>query len=312
MQIRKLTPIILLFFIIYCGENKSFKEVSKQQATKVQKSVINLSEDEITEFEITIGIARPAKLKVHITVPGEIVIPPDNLAHIHPRFPGMVKEVKKHIGDRVRAGEVLAIIESNESLSDFQLKSLIDGIIVEKHITRGEIVEADMSPHGFVVADLSEVWVYLNLYQKDLPFVKIGQKVAISLEPGLEEASGKINYISPIIDENTRTAAARVVLSNKKGIWRPGLFVKGSINTDEFTARIAIPKTAVETLENKPCVFIKSDTGFEPRYITMGRKNKFLVEILNGLNEGEHYVTKGGFTLKSELQKEMFGDSHGH
>jgi cobalt-zinc-cadmium efflux system membrane fusion protein len=288
------------------------QDVEVHPEEHAEESIINLREDETAEFNITTGTAQPGKLQVLVSVPGEVVVPPDNLAHIHPRFPGMVKEVKKHIGDQVREDEILAIIESNESLTDYQLKSLIDGTIVEKHITRGEIVEADMSLHGFVIADLSEVWVYLNLYQKDLPFVKKGQKVTISLGPGLEETAGKINYVSPIIDETTRTATARVVLSNPKGTWKPGLFVNGSIVTDEFTARIAVPKTAIEILENKPCVFIKTDKGFKPRFITLGRKNQSLVEVLHGLNTGEIYVTKGGFTLKAELQKELFGDSHSH
>ena len=305
--------LILSLLPIRCSENKPIEDVEIHQEAQAEESVIHLSEDEIAEFDITIGTAGPGRLQVHITVSGEIVIPPDNLAHIHPRFPGMVKEVKKHIGDHVREGEVLAIIESNESLTDYQLKSLIDGTIVEKHITRGEIVEADMSPHGFVVADLSEVWIYLNLYQKDLPFVKQGQKVTISLGPGLEETTGKINYISPIIDESTRTATARVILPNPKGIWKPGLFVNGSIVTSEFTAEIAVPKTAVEILDEKPCVFIKSDEGFKPRFITTGRENRTLVEVLSGLSKGESYVTRGGFTLKAELQKEVFGDDqHGH
>ncbi len=305
--------LILSLLPINCIEDKSKNDTEDRQETHAEESVIKLSESEITEFGIILGTAQPGKLQVHITVPGEIVIPPDNLAHIHPRFPGMVKEVKKHIGDRVREGEILAIIESNESLTDYPLKSLIDGTIVEKHITRGEIVESDMSTHGFVVADLSEVWVYLNLYQKDLPLVKKGQKVTISLGPGLEETAGKIDYIAPIIDEKTRTAKARVVLPNPKGIWKPGLFVNGSIVTDEFTVPIAVPGTAIEILENRPCVFIKSDEGFEPRFITTGRENHTLVEVLSGLSEGESYVTKGGFTLKAELQKEMFGDDgHNH
>jgi len=316
MKIRKLLLIgyvsILSLFILQCNEKKSIEDVEEHQDVHEEENVINLSEDEIAEFGISIGAALPGKLQVHITVPGEVIVPPDNLAHIHPRFPGMVKEVKKHIGDRVREGEVLAIIESNESLTEYQIKSLIDGTIIEKHITRGEIVKVDNNSHGFVVADLREVWIYLSLYQKDLPFVKRGQKVTISLGTGLQEVTGKINYISPIIDETTRTATARVILTNPKEIWKPGLFVNGSIVTDEFTAEVAVPKTAIETIENKPCIFVKSEEGFELRFITTGRKNQFLVEVLNGLNEGEKYVTKGGFTLKAELQKEMFGDDHGH
>jgi len=316
MKIRKLLVpgyvLILSLFTIQCNENKSIENVEEHQEAHEEETVINLSEDEIAEFDITIGTAQPGKLKVHITVPGEIVIPPDNLAHIHPRFPGIVKEVKKHIGDYVSEGEILAIMESNESLTEFQIKSLIDGTIIEKHITRGEVVEAGDNQHGFVVANLSEVWVYLNIYQKDLAFVKKGQKVTISLGPGLKEVAGRINYISPIIDETTRTAAARVVLSNSNGTWKPGLFVVGEIITDEFKAKIAVPKTAIESIDNKPCIFVKSADGFEVRYISLGRKSQILVEVLNGLTKGEKYVTKGGFTLKAELQKEMFGDTHGH
>ncbi len=316
MRIRKLLILgyvsTLSLFTIQCNENESMEDVEEYGEAHEEVAIINLSENEIAEFDITIGTAQPGKLRVHITVPGEVVVPPDNLAHIHPRFPGMVKEVKKHIGDHVREGEILAIIESNESLTEYQIKSLINGTIIEKHITRGEIVDVDNNRHGFVVADLSEVWVYLDLYQKNLPFVRKGQKVLISAGPGMEEAAGKINYISPIIDETTRTATARVVLSNPKGIWKPGLFVNGSIVTDEFKAEVAVPKTAIETIDNKPCVFIQSEDGFEPRFITLGRRDQILVEVLNGLNKGEKYVTKGGFTLKAELQKEMFGNDHGH
>ncbi len=315
MKIRRLLIFgyvsILSLFAIQCEDDNSMEDVEHGEAHE-EIAVIVLSEDEIAEFDITIGTVQSGKLQVSITVPGEIVIPPDNLAHIHPRFPGMVKEVKKHIGDHVSEGEILAIIESNESLTEYQIKSLIDGTIIEKHITRGEIVDADNNLHGFVIANLNEVWAYLNIYQKDLPFVKKGQKVTISLGPGLKEIAGRINYISPIIDETTRTATARVVLPNPKGIWKPGLFVIGSIITDEFKAEVAVPKTAIETIENKPCIFVQSGDGFEPRFITLGRRNQILVEVLNGLNKGEKYVTKGGFTLKAELQKEMFGDDHGH
>jgi cobalt-zinc-cadmium efflux system membrane fusion protein len=315
MKFRKLLILgyvsVLSFIAIQCEDNHSMEDVEHDEAHE-ETGLIELSEEEIAEFDITIGIAKAGKLKVHITVPGEIVIPPDNLAHIHPRFPGMVKEVRKHIGDYVREGEILAIMESNESLTEYQIKSLIDGTIIEKHITRGEVVEADNNQHGFVVANLNEVWVYLNIYQKDLSFVKKGQRVTISLGPGLKEVAGRINYISPIIDEITRTAAARVILSNPNGTWKPGLFVVGTIVTDEFNAKIAVPKTAIESIDNQPCLFVKSSDGFEARFITLGRKSQMLVEVRDGLSKGETYVTKGGFTLKAELEKEFFGDSHGH
>jgi cobalt-zinc-cadmium efflux system membrane fusion protein len=304
--------LILFLMFIRCDEKNSKEDVKEHYETLEKAKVIELSEDEIAEFEISIGTAQPGKLQIQITVPGEVVVPPDNLAHIHPRFPGMVKEVKKHIGDYVCEGEILAVIESNESLTEYQIKSLISGTIIEKHITRGEIVEADNNRHGFVVADLSQIWVYLNLYQKDLPFVKKGQNVFISAGLGQKKVSARINYISPVIDEKTRTAKARVILPNPKDVWKPGLFVNGTIVIDEFIADVTVPKTAIELIENKPCVFVESENSFEVRFITLGKKDRTFVEVLNGLERGENYVTKGGFTLKAELQKEMFGDDHGH
>ncbi len=162
------TISILLFMLILsgCGTEQAHKESEENgNDEKGHSESVQLSQDEIEEFCIVLAKASPGKLQIHVSLPGEIIIPPDNLAHIHPRFPGMVKKVFKHIGDPVKKGQILAIIEGNESLTEYEVKSLIDGTIVEKHLSLGEIAED--SEHGFVVADLSHVWAMLNLYQKD-------------------------------------------------------------------------------------------------------------------------------------------------
>jgi len=187
---------------------------------------------------------------------------------------------------------------------------LIDGTVVEKHFSIGEVVEG--TEHGFVVADLSHVWAILNLYQKDLPFVKKGQKVRISAGSDMPEAKAIINYISPLIDEVTRTAEARVVLNNPKGIWKPGLFITGLVATSSNNVNLLVPKTALETIDDETVVFVKTDDGFKVRKLTIGKVNHVNVEVLDGLKVGEVYVSKGGFTLKSELQKGEIGEGHGH
>ncbi len=228
-----------------------------------EEALVKISPQEMKEFGVETAVAGPGKLKLHVSLPGEVVIPPDNLAHIHPRFPGIVKEVRKTVGDNVQKGETLAIIESNESMSDYALKSLIDGTVIEMHMTRGEMV--DDRKHGFVVADLSKVWIYLQVYQKDLPYVRVGQPVTISAGEGIPEARGVISYIAPVIDEITRTAVARVELKNEKGIWKPGLFVTGRIVTKNMRVNLAVPKTALETLNGKTVVFVKDNDGFKPQ-----------------------------------------------
>jgi membrane fusion protein, heavy metal efflux system len=309
--------VLLLFMMLYlssCGESQKVSEEEHSEEASHEEEghgeVVKLSDAELKEFDIKLSTAGPGFLKTDVSLPGEVIIPPDNIAHIHPRFAGIVKKVYKHIGDKVNKGDVLAVLESNESLADYKIKSLIDGTVIEKHFSLGEVVEG--TNHGFVVADLSHVWVILNLYQKDLPYVKIGQKVNISAGKDMPETVAKINYISPVVDEETRTAAARVVINNTKGLWKPGLFVTGDISTSEKKVDVIVPKTALEMLDGKAVVFIKDEDGFEPQEVTIGESNHESVEILEGLKAGDVYVSKGGFTLKSELQKGEMGEGHGH
>ncbi|MHB2154645.1 efflux RND transporter periplasmic adaptor subunit [Calditrichota bacterium GD2] len=316
MKKKKLLSItILLMFAIFslwqCApEEKPEDKPSLQEENHEEEQIVTISPEEMKEFGVELAKAGAGNLQLHVNLPGEIVIPPDNLAHIHPRFPGIVKKVLKHIGEHVKKGETLAIVESNESLVEYQIKSLIDGTIVEKHLTLGEVV-TDRN-HGFLIANLNTVWVYLQVYQKDLPYVKEGQKVVIFAGPGLPRVEGVIDYISPIIDEVTRTAKARVVLPNPKGIWKPGLFVTGRIITKDLQVDVLVPKTALQTLADETVIFVKTDEGFEPRPVEIGKENEENVEIIHGLNPGEIYVRKGGFTLKAELLKSEFGDGHGH
>lgn len=301
----------LLFIQCSCASDHSEKHKEPtEEKNEHEEEIVKLTQEEINEFGIEISTAGPGKLEQHVDLTGEIVIDPDRLAHIFPRFPGIVKEVRKKIGTPVKKGEVLAIIESNESLSPYEVKSLIEGEVIDMHLTRGEVI-AD-GDHTFIIADLSKVWVNLSVYQKDLPDIQLGQKVYISAGPNTKEIEGKISYISPVVDEKTRTATARVVLNNSDGYWRPGLFVSGKVIIGDETVSVFVPKTALENFENRTVVFVKHKEGFEPQPVTIGRSNTKAVEIVAGLKPGQNYVSKGGFTLKAELQKEAFGEGHEH
>ena len=299
----------LLFRQCTSRQQQTTTETVSETEHGTHEEVVRLTPEELKEFGVEISGAGAGLLEQHVDLTGEIVIDPARLAHIVPRFPGIVKEVRKKIGDRVKKGEVLAIIESNESLSPYKVKSLIDGTVIDMHLTRGEVITDE--GHAFTVADLSKVWANLNIYQKDLPFVKIGQKAIISAGPASQQATGRISYISPIVDEKTRTATARVILPNPRGIWKPGLFVNARVIIANKKVAVKIPKTALQTFEGKTVVFVKDKDGFRPQPVEIGRSNQVAVEIVRGLQPGQEYVSKGGFTLKSELQKEAFGgDEH--
>jgi cobalt-zinc-cadmium efflux system membrane fusion protein len=190
------------------------------------------------------------------------------------------------------------------------MKSFISGTVIDKHMTLGEVHSEDVD--AFVVADLDTVWVNLSIYQMNLPKVRVGQKVVISAGQGVSDAKGVISYISPSVDEHTRTATARVVLPNHGGRWRPGLFVQGRITIEEKEVALSVPKSALQTMHEQTVVFVEDQEGFRAEPIEIGRVNDTSVEVLFGLVPGQKYVSKGGFVLKAQLLKGAFVDEHGH
>ena len=267
--------------------------------------IVRLTPAEMEELGIRTAIAAPGKLSRLLELNGEIVINPERLAHIVPRFPGIVKAIHPKIGDNIRTGDVLAEIEGNESLAAYQVRSPMDGMLIEKNLTLGETVGD--GEHAFVIADLSEVWINLSIYQKDRPYLKTGQKVRLQADQYSSCGEGKIDYISPIIDESTRTATARVVLPNPDGRLCPGAFVRATVSTDIIAVNIAVPQNAVIQFEDRPVVFVLDEDGFEPRPVSPGAQDDDSVEIRDGLEPGQVYATEGAFTLKAELQKASFG-----
>lgn len=274
------------------------------------EEMVQLSSAELREFGIEVAEARSTTLKQYLNLPGEIQANDSRLAHIVPRFSGIVIDVRVQIGDRVGAGQVLALIESDESLSTYEMRTLIAGTVIGKHITLGEAVSRDHA--AYIVADLSTVWVDITVYQRDLTVVESGQTVLISGGPGMPTVSGEISYVAPVVDENTRTALARVVLPNPEGAWRPGSFITALILVDAFEVPVAVPRTALQVHEGRDVVFVETDEGFQPRPVVLGRADRDNYEITSGLLQGERYVSTGGFTLKAELGKASFGGGHDH
>jgi membrane fusion protein, heavy metal efflux system len=214
---------------------------------------------------------------------------------------GLSDEEITHLSDRA---------QDHANLTRFVLRAPFDGTVVRKHIAVGEYVEpgADL----YQVADMRSVWVNLTVYQKDLPFVSVGRHARISVGHMVESAHGVVSYVSPTVDEATRTALARVVLDNEAGIWRPGLFVTGSVAVSDEAVGLLIPRAALQTFEDRLSVFVLTDEGFEPHPVATGRANDTHVEVVSGLEAGDRYAATGAFTLKAQLAKASFGDGHNH
>jgi cobalt-zinc-cadmium efflux system membrane fusion protein len=357
------------------GENER-PQIEQEQA---EDALVCLADKTVREFGIETAPAGPGRLSLHLTLPGEVAMNADRLAHIVPRVPGVAGEVYRNLGDCVKAGDVLAVIESrdladlkagylamrervglaeasftreqtlwqqkitseqeylhakrdlaeakielqaaeqklhavgfteeylaelpglpHESFTRHRIVAPIDGTIIAKHIVLGEVLQGDRE--CFIIADLSTVWVDLNVYQSDLTRVRTGQKALISAGPGLQ-AEGTISFVSSLLCDQTRTMLARVVLPNPDGQWRAGLYVTGEVLVEEAEAAVLIPAEALVRLDGRQAVFVKTEQGFRAQAVATGRSEGSGIEILSGLAPGQEYVTSGAFLLKSELKK---------
>ncbi|MBU1100563.1 MAG: efflux RND transporter periplasmic adaptor subunit [Bacteroidetes bacterium] len=274
------------------------------------EEIVKLTDEEIKELGIIVSVVESQQLQLHSDFTGEIVPDSYKLAHIVPRFGGIVKVVYKEIGDKVQKDEVIAIIESNESLVTYEVKSSISGVVLDLHMTPGELIGDDK--HIVTVADLSSVWAELNIYQKDLRKVKVGQHADVYFDVVENAVNAKVFYLSPTVSEETRTATARLRLNNNNGYWKPGMFITAELLTDYVNVEQAVTLNAIQNFEGQKVVFVKEGEGFEPRPVTIGKTNTKYAEILTGLNKGDSYIAQGAFVIKSELLKESFGGGHGH
>jgi membrane fusion protein, heavy metal efflux system len=200
--------------------------------------------------------------------------------------PGDIVEAERHdLGGRV------------------QIRSPISGTVIERKVTLGQAVER--ATDAFKIADTSHVWVSLDLYEKDLARVHVGQEVEMRTDarPG-ELFHGRVAFIVPVIDEATRTAKVRLEFPNPKGALHAGQLVTARIVADPKQAVsevLAVPRSAIEQVEGKTVVFVQSGDGFERRNVMLGTSGGDRVEVRKGLIAGEVVAIDGAFLLKSEL-----------
>ncbi len=261
---------------------------------------------QLEAYGVVVATAGPGSVDVEIELPGEVRPNADRVAHLGPRFPGVVREVRKGVGDKVRKGEVLARIES-DNLSTYNLIAAFDGEVIDRHIALGESVTRATT--AFVVADVSTVWVYVDVYQKALPRVTVGQSVIVTTSDQASEAGGVISYLAPVVDQATRTATARVVLDNASGRWRPGLFVVANVSLP-VEARVVVTRRALHTLEGNSVVFVIEGDGFVARPVTVGEIGRTKASIVTGVAAGERYADQGSFLVKAELGKGEAAHEH--
>jgi RND family efflux transporter MFP subunit len=210
--------------------------------------------------------------------------------------------------------QIDAIPTSDKPQLDLTIYSQADGIVTERKVTQGQYVNA--GDVLYTVTNLGTVWVKADLYEIDLPQVRLGQTVEISSEslPGTK-LRGRVGFLEPVVNAQTRTTAARIQVANPGMRLRPGMFVQARFAVPAGQSVLAVPRTAVVDTGTRKLVYVAKGNGvFEAQEVQLGVASDEYYPVLAGLREGERIVTEGNFLLDSQTRitggmTGMFGGS---
>lgn len=256
---------------------------------------------------LVIAQAGPATIKETLTLHGIITPDANRIARVGARFPGIVKAVHRQIGDTVAAGDVLAVVESNESLQSYEIKAPQAGLVTERTATVGSVTgEAPL----FVLTDLSTVWVELSVFASDARRVSAGLPATVSSPDGTATADIVLTPFLPTTTGGGQTRLIRVPLDNRAGQWTPGLRVLATVRLPPHAAALAVKTAGLQSFRDFTVVFAQVGTTYEVRMLELGRTDGDFIEVLGGLDAGERYVAANSFLVKADAMKS--GASHDH
>jgi cobalt-zinc-cadmium efflux system membrane fusion protein len=199
--------------------------------------------------------------------------------------------------------------EPEGTLRRQEVRSPIAGRVVERKVELGVAVGRDqLETELFVIADLQRIWVDLAVSPADLPLIREGQSISVTSRAISAKAEGKVVFISPMLDKETRTARVIAEIENNDGLWRPGSFVTAAIAFEEQAVPLVVPATAIQTLGNEQVAFVRTEEGFAKRRLILGQSDDSAIEVLSGLRPGEIVAVSNTFPLKAELLKSQAED----
>ena len=385
MSLPNFKPILIALLatalLAGCGkqpEPAKAPEANKSAKEEQSDATLRLSAEERQKAGIATQLLFETESPEQVVVTATILANQDKLAHVAPRVAGRIVKVSANLGDRVKAGQLLALLDSIElgearsaylqaaseaavakaaferatqlqaeniiagkeylrarsehekaqaSLraasgklsmlgagtgrddgSVFTLTAPFAGTVIEKHAILGELREPDES--AFTIADLSTLWIEVDLYEKDLAKVKQGARALVTLAayPG-EVFKGKLTYVSSVMDKETRTVKARVEVPNPDDRLKPEMFATAAIDTGKAVKDLRLPEDAVLLLQGQPTVFVAEKDGFEPRAVETGERAQGMVVLKSGVAAGERVAVKGAYALKARLLKSQIGDA---
>lgn len=246
---------------------------------------------------------------IHDVLPlyGRVVVAPEAVRAVGARFPGVIRELRKSVGEYVRAGEVLARVESNESLRVYDVTAPIAGVVTARQANPGQ--QTGDAPL-LTVSDTSQVWAELAVFPRDLARVQVGQVVRLAGADSTLKTTGRITRIAPAGGADNPALTVWASIDSAGNAWTPGLYLTAEVLTGGGEVPLAVRAAALQTFRDFTVVFARVADTYEVRMLELGRSDGEFVEVLGGLKPGTEYVTAQSYLIKADIEKS--GASHDH
>lgn len=295
-----------------CGKQEE-KHKSEHEEHQEEGEAVHLKE--VSQKMIGLEFVKVEKRPMFssLKVSGEIAQETEHVAYLTPPEPGILKSHLKQIGETVDKGTPLCAIQTKTG-ETLELPSPSHGIVLAQYLKPGDKVDTLTSI--MTIANPDVLRVSFNVYEKDIAGIKMGQKVIVeSVAYANKEFDGKIVFISPAVDTETRTIKIRVDVKNEDHLLKFGMFVTGKILAPISDETLVIPQEAIQEVKGQNVVFMPKENEadeFLVKEVKTGLASEGKVQVLMGLEEGQKIVGKGSFYLKSELLKGELEEGHAH
>lgn len=282
---------------------------SKSGEAQADENIVTLTQENLAHIELNTEAARLGSLGMTLKAAGRVSLNLNKTAKVTPALEGRLVKLNFDLNDAVKAGEVTALVESPELLGkQLEIKAPIDGVIIERSATAGELVEK--SKPIYTISDPTQLWTMAEIKERDIAAVKAGQDATFTvLAYPKEKFKGKVVLIGNQVEDGSRTLEVRIAVDNTDGRLKSGMFADVEIVTTVLEKVLILPDSTLQTDGDNQIVFVALEgSKFEKRVVKLGLEQDGNVQILDGVKAGEKVVTDGSFILKSEMLKGQLGE----
>jgi len=303
------TALLAALVLAGCGKTEPASEETEASESAHEENVVTLTKQNLEHVEIKTEPVKLGSIDTTLKAAGRVTENMNKTAKVASTLEGRLTKLNFDLNDRVKAGDVLALVQTPELLGKaLEIKAPIDAVIIERKSTVGELV--DKGGAIYTISDPTDLWVIAEVKERDVAAVKVGQDATFKvLAYPDREFRGKVVRLGNQIEADSRTLEVRIETDNADGKLKAGMFADVEITTTILKDVIVVPDTALQSDGESQVAFIAlGDNKFEKKAVTLGMEQSGRVQVLDGLKIGEEVVTEGSFILKSELLKGELGE----